>query len=103
MRLALGGFFDALRARPQVAALFAHEALGGTPIAVPEGITGLPEPVRVLFGRDPSRRRPPAGNPSYSRCNTSRPGAGTPDGGAAPPGASATACSTPSRPQVRRP
>ncbi len=51
MQLALGGFFDALLARPQVAALFAHEALGDAPLAVPEGITGPPEPVRLLYER----------------------------------------------------
>ncbi len=51
MRLALGSFFDALLARPQVAALFVHEALGDAPIAVPEGVTGLPEPVRSLYDR----------------------------------------------------
>jgi AcrR family transcriptional regulator len=51
MQLALSGFFDALLARPQVAALFAHEALRDAPIALPEGVTGLPEPVRMLYER----------------------------------------------------
>ncbi len=51
MQLALGCFFDALLARPQVAALFAHEGLGDAPIAVPDGVTGLPEPVRSLYER----------------------------------------------------
>jgi AcrR family transcriptional regulator len=51
MRLALGTFLDALLARPQIAALFVHEALGDAPIAVPEGITSLPEPVRALYER----------------------------------------------------
>jgi len=51
MQLALGSFFDALLARPQVAALFAHEGLGDAPIAVPAGVTGLPEPVRSLYER----------------------------------------------------
>ena len=51
MQLALGGFFDALLARPQVAALLAHEGLGDAPLALPEGVTGLPEPVRSLYER----------------------------------------------------
>jgi AcrR family transcriptional regulator len=51
MQLALGGFFDALLARPQVAALLAHEGLGDAPLAVPEGAAGLPEPVRSLYER----------------------------------------------------
>jgi AcrR family transcriptional regulator len=51
MQLALGSFFDALLARPQVAALFVHEALGDAPIAVPDGATGLPEPLRSLYER----------------------------------------------------
>ena len=51
MQLALGSFFDALLARPQVAALFVHEALGDAPIAVPDAVTGLPEPVRSLYER----------------------------------------------------
>jgi AcrR family transcriptional regulator len=51
MQVALGGFFDALLAQPQVAALFVHEALGDAPIAVPEGVTSLPEPVRSLYER----------------------------------------------------
>jgi AcrR family transcriptional regulator len=51
MQLALGSLFDALLARPQVAALLAHEGLGDAPIAVPEGVTGLPGPVRSLYER----------------------------------------------------
>jgi AcrR family transcriptional regulator len=51
MRLALGGFFDALLARPQVAALLVHEAFSDAPLAVPEGVTGLPEPIRSLYER----------------------------------------------------
>lgn len=51
MQVALGGFFDALLTQPQVAALFVHEALGDAPISVPEGVTGLPEPVRSLYER----------------------------------------------------
>jgi AcrR family transcriptional regulator len=51
MRLALGSFFDALLARPQVAALLAHEGLGDAPLALPEGVSGLPEPVRSLYER----------------------------------------------------
>lgn len=51
MRLALGSFFDALLARPQIAALFMHEGLGDAPLALPEGVTGLPGPVRSLYER----------------------------------------------------
>lgn len=51
MRLVLGSFFDALLARPQLAALLAHEALGDAPLAVPEGVSGLPAPVRSLYER----------------------------------------------------
>jgi len=51
MQLALSGFFDALLARPQVAALLAHEGLGDAPLALPEGVRGLPEPVRSLYER----------------------------------------------------
>jgi AcrR family transcriptional regulator len=51
MQLALGSFFDALLARPQVAALLAHEGLGDAPLALPEGVSGLPEPVRALYER----------------------------------------------------
>lgn len=51
MQRALGSFFDALLARPQVAALFVHEALGDAPIAVPEGAAGFPEPIRSLYER----------------------------------------------------
>jgi AcrR family transcriptional regulator len=51
MHMALAGFFDALLAQPQVAALFVHEALGDAPIALPEGVAGLPEPVRFLYER----------------------------------------------------
>ncbi len=63
MQLALGGFLDALLARPQVAALFAHEALGDTPIAIPEGVTSLPEPVRSLYERGQAGGVFPAGVP----------------------------------------
>jgi AcrR family transcriptional regulator len=51
MRLALGSFFDALLARPQIASLFVHEGLGDAPLALPEGVTGLPGPVRSLYER----------------------------------------------------
>lgn len=51
MRLALGGFLDALLARPQAAALLAHEGLGDAPLAIPEGVTGLPAQVRSLYER----------------------------------------------------
>jgi AcrR family transcriptional regulator len=51
MQLALGSFFDALLASPQVAALLAHEGLGDAPLAIPEGVNGLPEPVRSLYER----------------------------------------------------
>jgi AcrR family transcriptional regulator len=51
MRLALGSFFDALLARPQVAALLAHEGLGDAPLALPEGVTGPPAPILSLYER----------------------------------------------------
>jgi AcrR family transcriptional regulator len=51
MRLTLGGFFDALLARPQVAALLVHEGLGDAPLALPDGAAGLPGPVRSLYER----------------------------------------------------
>jgi AcrR family transcriptional regulator len=51
MRVALGGFFDALLARPQMAALLTHEGLGDAPLARPEGVRGLPAPVRSLYER----------------------------------------------------
>ncbi len=51
MRLVLGGLFDALRARPQVAALLVHEGLADAPLALPEGATGLPAPIRSLYER----------------------------------------------------
>jgi len=51
MRLALGGLFDAFLARPHSAALFAHEALGGAPLAVPAGAGEFLEPVRLLYER----------------------------------------------------
>ena len=51
MQLVLGSFFDALLARPQIAALFMHEGLGDAPLALPEGVTGLPGPVRWLYER----------------------------------------------------
>jgi AcrR family transcriptional regulator len=63
MQLALGGFFDALLARPQVAALFAHEALGDAPLALPEGVTGFPEPLRSLYERGQAEGVFPAGVP----------------------------------------
>jgi AcrR family transcriptional regulator len=49
MRLVLGGLFDALRVRPQVAALLVHEGLADAPLALPEGVTGLPAPIRSLY------------------------------------------------------
>jgi AcrR family transcriptional regulator len=63
MRLALGSFFDALLARPQMAALVMHEGLGDAPIAIPEGVTGLPEPVRSLYERGQAEGVFPAGVP----------------------------------------
>jgi AcrR family transcriptional regulator len=51
MRLALGGFLDALLARPQAAALLAHEGLGDAPLALPAGFGGLPAQVRSLYER----------------------------------------------------
>jgi AcrR family transcriptional regulator len=51
MQLALGSFLDVLLARPQIAALFVHEGLGDAPLALPEGVTGLPGPVRSLYER----------------------------------------------------
>jgi tetracycline repressor-like protein len=48
MQLALGSFFNALLAGPQVEALFAHEGLGDAQLAFPEGFSGLPVPVRPL-------------------------------------------------------
>lgn len=51
MQLALGSFFDALLARPQMAALLAHEGLGDVPLALPAGVSGLPDPVRSLYER----------------------------------------------------
>jgi AcrR family transcriptional regulator len=51
MRLALGGFFDALLARPQMAALLMHEGLGDAPLALPEGVTGPPNPLPSLYER----------------------------------------------------
>jgi AcrR family transcriptional regulator len=65
MRLALSGFFDALLARPQVAALFAHEGLGDAPLALPEGVSGLPEPVRSLYERGQAEGVFPAGVPFW--------------------------------------
>jgi hypothetical protein len=49
MRLVLSGFFDAVQARPQTAALFMHEALGDAPIAVPAGAEGFIGLVRSLY------------------------------------------------------
>jgi AcrR family transcriptional regulator len=51
MRLALGSFLDALLARPQMAALLAHEGLGDAPVALPEGVTGPPTPILSLYER----------------------------------------------------
>jgi AcrR family transcriptional regulator len=51
MQLVIGSFFDALLDRPQVAALLAHEGLADAPLALPEGATGLPGPVRSLYER----------------------------------------------------
>jgi AcrR family transcriptional regulator len=51
MQLALGSFLDALLARPQAAALLAHEGLGDAPLALPEGVAGPPGPVRSLYER----------------------------------------------------
>jgi AcrR family transcriptional regulator len=51
MRLVLGSLFDALRARPQMAALLVHEGLADAPLALPEGVTGLPAPIRSLYER----------------------------------------------------
>jgi AcrR family transcriptional regulator len=55
MRLVLGSFFDALRARPQVAALFVHEGLANNgPLALPGGVTGFLSflaPIRSLYER----------------------------------------------------
>lgn len=51
MQVTLGGFLDAVIARPQAAALLLHEALGDAPIALPEGVDGLPAPVRSLYER----------------------------------------------------
>ena len=51
MRAALGSLFDALLARPQVAALLAHEGLGDAPLALPEGVTGPPTPILSLYER----------------------------------------------------
>jgi AcrR family transcriptional regulator len=51
MRLALRGFMDALQAAPQAAALLIHEALGDTPLAIPEQSDGLPQPMRDLYLR----------------------------------------------------
>jgi AcrR family transcriptional regulator len=51
MEFVLGSFFDALLARPQLAALLAHEGLGDAPLAMPAGISGPPEQVRSLYER----------------------------------------------------
>jgi AcrR family transcriptional regulator len=51
MQLALGGFFDALLARPQLAALLVHEGLGDAPLALPESTTGTLGPLRSLYER----------------------------------------------------
>ncbi len=51
MQLALGSFFNALLAGPQVEAPFAHEGLGDAQLAFPEGFSGLPAPVRPLHER----------------------------------------------------
>ena len=52
MRMALGSLFDVLVARPQVAALFVHEALGDQPLGIPEG--AIPAdfgPIGALYAR----------------------------------------------------
>jgi AcrR family transcriptional regulator len=51
MRLVLGSLFDALRARPQLAALLVHEGLADAPFALPEGVSGVLAPIRSLYAR----------------------------------------------------
>jgi AcrR family transcriptional regulator len=51
MRLALHGFLDALHAAPQAAALLIHEALGDTPLAVPEQSQDVLHPLKSLYER----------------------------------------------------
>jgi AcrR family transcriptional regulator len=51
MRIALHGFLDALHAAPQAAALLIHEALGDTPLAVPEQPQDLLKPLKDLYER----------------------------------------------------
>jgi hypothetical protein len=46
-----------------VAALLAHEGLGDAPLALPEGVTGLPGPVRSLYERGQAEGVFPAGVP----------------------------------------
>ncbi len=51
LRLIFSGFFDALLARPQVAALLLHEALGDTELAIPAGADEFLDRVRALYER----------------------------------------------------
>jgi AcrR family transcriptional regulator len=51
MRLALGGFYDALRAAGQAAPLLVHEALGDMPLAIPAGGPALPQQLADLYKR----------------------------------------------------
>lgn len=51
LRLIFGGFFDALLARPQVAALLLHEALGDTELAIPAGAEEFLDSIRALYER----------------------------------------------------
>ncbi|MGI8336656.1 TetR/AcrR family transcriptional regulator [Actinomadura scrupuli] len=60
MRLALGGFFETLLNRPQVAAMFVHEALGNGPLGLPEGVQGFPEQLRTLYERGQAEKVFPA-------------------------------------------
>jgi AcrR family transcriptional regulator len=51
MRLLLDGLLAALQARPQVAALLIHEALGDAPLALPAEADGFIKPIRDLYDR----------------------------------------------------
>jgi AcrR family transcriptional regulator len=51
LRLLFSGFFDAVQARPQVAALLLHEALGDTELAVPAGADQFLASIRALYER----------------------------------------------------
>jgi AcrR family transcriptional regulator len=51
LRLIFGGFFDALLARPQTAALLLHEALGETRLAIPAGAEEVLGSIRALYER----------------------------------------------------